>query len=178
MQRTTHHCSSARDDKCGRSQARRRCEALGGRRGKALADVRLMFQHLQDMSFRNVDITNLGGLTNMTKHEAAEMMLRVKSDADRAAGEPILPEAGSTAETLPQHTRSKPVRRCPVIPVGARMEAKFEGEGLWYTGCVGLGHGSVLDQEVSYDIVFDDNDTADFVRREHVLVAQVLWNVL
>ena len=126
-----------------------------------------IFQHLQDMSFRDVDITNLGDLTNMTKHEAAKMMLRVKSEVDRASGEPILPAAGSTVETLPQHPRLNPSQHQPVIPVGARVEAKFQGDGLWYRGRVWRVHGSVLDQEVSYGIVFDDDDTADFARREH-----------
>ncbi len=118
-------------------------------------------------------------MTKTSKHDAVEVMLRVKSkknvrsDADRAIGEHILP----AGETLPQHTRSKPSHRCPVIPVGARVQAKFQGDGLWYAGRVGIVYGT--DEEVSYDIVFDDEDKADLARWEHVrlLEQQVLLNV-
>ena len=110
------------------------------------------------------------------------MMVRMQSkknymgsDTDRATGEHILP----ATETLPQHTRSKPSRRQPVIPVGTPVEAKFQRDKMWYVGRVGSVHGRILDEEVSYDIVFDDGDTTQHVRREHVRLVeqQVLLNV-
>ena len=72
-------------------------------------------------------------------------------------------------ETLPQHTRSKPSRRQPVIPVGTRVEAKFQRDKMWYVGRVGSVYGSVRDEEVSYAIDFDDGDTTRRVRRERLL---------
>ena len=50
---------------------------------------------------------------------------------------------------------------------------------MWYVGRVGSVHGRILDEEVSYDIVFDDGDRTQHVRREHVRLVeqQVLLNV-
>ena len=56
-----------------------------------------------------IDIGNLGDLSDMTKHEALNMILRVQSNkmhagsgTDRVTGEHVLPPT----ETVPQHTRS------------------------------------------------------------------------
>ena len=89
----------------------------------------------------------------------------VASDTDRTTEEHMLP----AQETLPQHTRSKPSRRQPVIPVGTRVEAKFQRDKMWYVGRVGSVYGSVRDEEVSYAIDFDDGDTTRRVRRERLL---------
>ena len=55
-----------------------------------------------------------------------------------------------------------------MIPVGARVLAKFQKDGMWYVGHVGSVHGRVLDAEIVYGILFDRGDVGTQVQKEHV----------